>query len=740
MIGETTPIHGEPVMTAKMKLVAFRVTTYRSVEDSDWIDADDVTAMIGTNESGKTNLLLPLWKLNPANEGEINLLSDAPRKDYSSIRNMEPKPDFIHARFELAEATAKMVAIQSGRPIEEIQTVEVCRDYDGHYGVHFPNANEVNAVEAAEVVGLLRSGHSEIEGMQPSGKSDTELKAALISAVSSALEQASQHEGDFDAEALESLSTFVTAGAIESAPTRSTVAPRFGQLADAITKLVQRLRKPGPGENEKVTEMIIKWLPSFVYYSTYGNLDSEIYLPHVIDDLDRDDLTGKAEARARTLRVLFSFVQLSPQEILELGRDWDSQGQPTQEQIESLNEKKKERSVLLQSASTTLTEKFREWWKQGEYRIRFEADGNHFRIWVSDDKRPEEIELEGRSTGLQWFLSFYLIFLVESSKAHNGAILLLDEPGHSLHPIAQNFLSEFFESLAASNQLLYTTHSPFLVDADHLDRVRAVFVDDDGHTNVSSNLRAGQVAAKANSIYPVHAALGLSVSDTLFQGCKIVIVEGQSDQLYLSAIKTALVSLGKYQPKQELLFVPTSGAKAIKTVAAILSGREGDLPHVLCDADHAGLTLASTLRSSLYSDSQASIHTTGDLLAIENTEVEDLIPASFASPTLDRYLKGPIDRPFTLSEDRPIVPQVKEYAEANAIELSKGWKVEVARLMKLRLAATDLSTNDWTEAVSIWVKLFESLDPKSASSSNAKPITQVERLPNQTAAETNRSS
>ncbi len=43
------------------------------------------------------------------------------------------------------------------------------------------------------------------------------------------------------------------------------------------------------------------------------------------------------------------------------------------------------------------------------------------RIWVSDDKRPEEIELEGRSTGLQWFLSFYLVFLVESADAHAGA-------------------------------------------------------------------------------------------------------------------------------------------------------------------------------------------------------------------------------------------------------------------------------------------------------------------------------
>lgn len=79
----------------------------------------------------------------------------------------------------------------------------------------------------------------------------------------------------------------------------------------------------------------------------------------------------------------------------------------------------------MQSASTELTSKFRDWWKQGEYRFRFEADGNHFRIWVSDDKRPEDIELEGRSTGLQWFLSFYLTFLVESKDAHKNSIVLV---------------------------------------------------------------------------------------------------------------------------------------------------------------------------------------------------------------------------------------------------------------------------------------------------------------------------
>ncbi|MFB3431171.1 MAG: AAA family ATPase [Phycisphaerales bacterium] len=699
-------------MTAAMKLVAFKVTSFRSVHDSGWITTDEVTALIGTNESGKTNLLIPLWKLNPANEGAINLLADAPRKDYNSIRAMEEKPDFIHARFSLSDKLTTWVASKTGKAIEQVRIVEVSRDFDEQYTVHFPHAQDDNEVPAEEIRNELDEVIADIEESTPSGKADDTLKATLLTILRSARSGINNDLETLSADEIAELAGKITATAIEDAPTRSTIAPRFGQIADRFTQRQEHLTKPGPDENQEVIDLIINRLPSFVYYSTYGNLDSEIYLPHVIDDLKREDLSGKAEARARTLRVLFSFVRLKPQEILELGKDWSGDKDPTDEDIEQLNEQKKERSVLLQSAGTELTTKFRNWWKQGEYRIRFEADGNHFRIWVSDDRRPEEIELEGRSTGLQWFLSFYLIFLVESRSAHNGSILLLDEPGHSLHPIAQKFLAVFFESLAASNQLLYTTHSPFLVDADHLDRVRAVYVDGEGYTSVSTNLRAGQEAARSNSIYPVHAALGLSVSDTLFQGCRPVVVEGQSDQLYMSAIKNVLIALGRFQPRHELLFVPTTGVKAIKTVAAILGGRDENLPYVLCDADAAGRTLAKTLKDDFYKDHVEHVVTVEEFTGLTDTEVEDLFPSVFMTPILDRFLKGPDDYAFQAQAGSPIVAQVKTYADQHKIELDKGWKVELAKLIKARLKPEILTGADWEEALEKWVRLFEKLDPR----------------------------
>ena len=110
---------------ANMKLTSFRVTNFRSVNDSGWTETDDVSALIGTNESGKNNLLLPLWKLKPAKDGEINLIADAPRAEYNNIRNLKDKPVFITARFMLLENLAAEVAAKSGALADSLKTVEV---------------------------------------------------------------------------------------------------------------------------------------------------------------------------------------------------------------------------------------------------------------------------------------------------------------------------------------------------------------------------------------------------------------------------------------------------------------------------------------------------------------------------------------------------------------------------------------------------------------------------------------
>lgn len=561
-----------------MKLKRFQVTEFRSVADSGWIETDEVTALIGTNEAGKTNIIIPLWKLNPAKDGEIVPTADYPRKLYNDFRQLEDKPTFIRAVFDIGDDVANSIAEKTGFSVPEVREVEVSRDFDGLYSVDFPGAIPPQ-VSRERLAALLTQAEGEIAGIKAL-KTEEDLKAralALVRAAQQAL-PATEYVEETD---LEDTRAALDAMQAEPGPKTGAVLPRYRRLSEEIDELREQLARPHPRQVEEARDLVLNNLPQFVYYSTYGNLDSEIYLPHVIANMARNDLGMKEAAKVRTLKVLFEFVKLQPSEILELGQDFkdpkNPARQPTPEEIAAITQKKKERSILLQSASTLLTTRFRDWWKQGEYRFRFEADGNHFRIWVSDDKRPEEIELEGRSTGLQWFLSFYLVFLVERADAHASSVLLLDEPGLSLHPLAQRDLSDFFNGLAADNQLLYTCHSPFLVDADRLDRARKVYVGPDGTSRVTADLRERAASAEQRgAAYAVHAALGLSVAESLLVGCEPIIVEGPSDQHYMTAIKSLLIASGRLKPGRELVFPPAGGSKGVRAVASILGGRDGN--------------------------------------------------------------------------------------------------------------------------------------------------------------------
>lgn len=713
-----------------MKLLKFRVTNFRSVQDSGWIETDNVTALIGTNESGKTNLLIPLWKLRPANDGEINALADYPRSLYGQFKGMEKKPVFIEAFFELSDDLAGQVATIADATIDEVRIVSVKRDFAGSYWISFPDAPSViRHIPKSDIAHLLSEVHATIsqEDVEPTDETFKNEVLDTLATVKSFVHSLEQTE--LDERVINQIQLKFSAFDNKEegdAPQPRTIANHLTRLTEALNTMLKRINKAHPNQVKEARQFVVNNLPYFVYYSNYGNLDSEIYLPHVIDNMKRSDLGQHEQAKARTLKVLFDFVKLKPQEILELGFDFDPRtGQnPNQDQIKEVAEKKKEREILLNSASSDLTKSFRSWWKQGDYRFDFSADGNFFRIWVSDDKRPEPIELEGRSTGLQWFLSFYLVFLVESTDTHKDAILLLDEPGLSLHPIAQEDLSNFFESLAHTNQLIYTTHSPFMVDPDHLDRVKAVYIDTNGNTVVSDNLRASERnPAQSRSIYPVHAALGLSISTMLLQGCEPILVEGTADQLYLSCIKNYLISKGHITPKRELLFVPAGGVKGITAVAPILTAKGEELPYAIMDSDRSGRDTANKLKTSLYQKDIDRIIMIGDVRSLADAEVEDLIPHSFIVSIITRYLSRPDIDEFSdeVEENSPIIPQIEAYARKYDIQLEDGWKVELAKRVKARMLKTASFSYD-DEMLKVWQALFTKItsDVPSLATSSRK--------------------
>ncbi len=616
-----------------MKLQRYQVTKFRSVEDSGWIDCNDVTTLVGVNESGKSNLLLALWKLNPARDGKIDELHDLPVSQLSNLRDNLNNVKFISAEFIIDKESANVISKEAGANCVENSTVILSRYYDGRYEYSYPNGF-------------------------PEATEETKAK------------------DDFDSATYE----------------------------------------------KNLNNAVFKQIPKFVYYSNYGNLSAKIYMPHVVKWLKGESVTGIEvnEEQVRTLRVLFDFVKLKPQEILDLGREASSYapkdangrpGVPRKEDIERAEECKEKRSILLQSASNELTARFKEWWNQGAYRFRFEADGEYFRIWVSDNIRTDEVALELRSTGLQWFLSFYLIFLVESQEQHKDAILLLDEAGLTLHPLAQKDLSKFFDKLSETNQIINTTHSPFLIDTTNIDRCRVVYRDENGNTVSSCNLRQGADSLNEKSIYAVHAAMGLSVSDILLQGCQPIIVEGPSDQYYLNAIKSFLIKGNKISPKQEIVFIPSGGVKGISGVVSIVSSKAEKLPYTIVDSDQMGKDAAKKLHSGLYKDQKSSVIEIKDLVEMDDSEFEDIIPFELLKRGITKMFVSVDDAYFEDEYDsaKPILPQIENFANKYFIKLADGWKVELSKAFKQALnnkKIDDISSS----CLEKWVKLFNSFE------------------------------
>lgn len=666
-----------------MRLLKFRVTEFRSVLDSGWIEAENITALIGTNESGKTNILLPLWKLNPADEGKIDLQDDLPRDKYHEYRKAKPMPTFITAVFELADKEKSHLSNLTGFEADSFREISVSRNFDGEYTWDFPTANEQPATSVSELMSLFDQYVQSLSVQAEVAKTEIQRREKVVSAINLAKEHLTGESSLVDEVncALEELD------ALEIDSQRSTASTKLEELKQLLKEKIEALSAPTLSDNTKVAEYLKDAMPKYVYYSNYGNLDSQIYLPQVLQNLSRDNLGLKDAAKARTLKTLFKFVGLDPREITEMGAN--PNGNPSSEEIERIAKRKKEREILLSSASSSFTKAFNEWWKQGNYTFEFQADGDFFRIWVSDKVRPERIELEARSTGLQWFFSFYLVFLVESEQHHRNAVLLLDEPGVTLHPLAQKNLFAFFESLSEKNQMIYTTHSPFMVDSDHLERVRSVYIDNNGKTVVSSNLRSLERTLGVNqsqSIYPAHAALGLTVSDTLLINCEPILVEGESDQLYLSALKNLMISHGKITPLKELVFITTGGVKGIKATSSIIAGKSNERPFVIIDGDAPGQKMKKELIADFYAAEQEKIIDISDFTNVPSGEIEDIFPLDKMSKIVSKFLPRPeeVEDEFedVAKEGKPLCNQIENFAKSQNIPLEKGWKVQLATIIK----------------------------------------------------------
>jgi energy-coupling factor transporter ATP-binding protein EcfA2 len=658
-----------------LKAIRFRVQNFRNIDDSGWIPLEGVTVFVGRNESGKTALLKALHKFNPATPVPYDSQREFPRDRYTHDYENGVDWPVCSVAFEIGESLRKeMEAVLDGAPPP--QEAICTRFYDGSLQIQFEPAVQITPIRSKPLVAALTtfaSGARRLTAPAPEQEDQTQkLRTDLATWASTWQEKLKTHVDLRSQDGITLLSNL-------RKESDKYANPQTADLLEALQSTVDPAleeAKKTPAD-EQIAALMEAQLPVFIYFDDYGVLDSAIYLPNFLRDLD----STPDDPCIRTINAMFKHVRLSAKEIADLGKERAQQAQiqkqqPTAEMIAQDQQQKEARAIKLNSASLDITNRFNGWYGQRRHTIDYQADGDYFRIWVADDRRPGvKIELECRSKGFQWFFSFYLIFLVESEEGHKDAILLLDEPGLHLHPTAQQELISFFEKLAEANQLIYTTHSPFLIDGENIHRVRPVTEDEFGHSHVSVE----GWPKDRETIFPLQAAAGYAMVRGLFQHKQNVLVEGMSDYYYLYALSHQCGNTKRVSLPEDIYITPCGGTKMVSQIASLFLGQEVR-PIVLLDGDDAGRVRRDALMKELYTAHGSAILMLDEAVGRkgEHVEIEDIFGEDIILEAVKNLIKKSLKLNETDRKKGSLPTQIKSAAGRQSIELPDGWKVSVA--------------------------------------------------------------
>jgi len=179
--------------------------------------------------------------------------------------------------------------------------------------------------------------------------------------------------------------------------------------------------------------------------------------------------------------------------------------------------------------------------------------GDNLYIRIKNRRHGVTVPFDQRSKGFIWFFSFLVWFDAVQSRAatDDALILLLDEPGLNLHALAQADFLAYIRELSEQHQIIYTTHSPFMVDSARLEDVRVVEDRLKEGTKVTGDL----AGSSEESVFPLQAALGYSIAQNLFITKKNILIEGPADLILLQHMGALLEASGK-QGLGDAILVP----------------------------------------------------------------------------------------------------------------------------------------------------------------------------------------
>jgi predicted ATPase len=575
-----------------MRLVSVRITNFKCIEDSTEFSIGDLTCLVGKNESGKTAILQALEKLNPVSSQKRWFDPvDFPRHRASEFQStlQGAGPQALETFWELDEGDRASIVEKFGVDFVDDAPVLISRGYDNvtRWTIHFDESS------------LARHWitNAALEDWECDGFADAPSIDVLLDSLRSAEVRTRNQQA-----LLEELETaFPTSRVINS----------------LIKHLQQRL-------------------PRFLYFADYYKLPGRVAL----DDLARRQKENALRPQERMFQALLGLVGTEADEIQRIGR------------LEELYSK-------LEAISTRLSSEIFTYWSQNSHlRVDFRYDasrpddqppfntGNVFSTRVQDTRHGVTLSFDERSAGFVWFFSFLVWLFYLRERFGRRLIILLDEPALSLHGRAQADLLRYFkERLAPEFQVIYTTHSPFMIDASNLSSVRVVedgFRSDKGGDGAYTGtiVREGTLGNDPDALFPVHTALAYDAARSFQIGENVLLVDGPEHLLYVNWFSEELRKRGREALDPRWTVVPSGELNRLAALLS-LSGSERENVVMLTDG-HPKQCRCSTLTRehvSLMSDNTLRVC---DYVENDEADIEDMLGRAFYADLVNRAygLKG----------------------------------------------------------------------------------------------------
>lgn len=510
-----------------MKLKSVKIEKYKSFEESqDFNIEDDITILVGMNESGKTSALEAIAKTNYFQNDKtfkFNSTHDYPRKQKKRMDKSGIIPEAIICAYEIDDDLVAEIETDLGTDTVETKEFSVTTKYDNKNSWSSVRINKQKFIE--NITSKL-------------GISSKTLNDKLLKIDSK--EELETLKGEYSEEKYkEGLNEF-----------DKYFENKWNWVSDAITEYVSRVYlKPNQ--------------PKFLYYDEYFSLPSRIS----IENLQNENLE---KSELKTAKALFELADINTDELLKSDDFEDFVAE-------------------LESTEAIISEElFKYWATNKNLQITFRIDkkekvdnyhNNRIVEHILDIRvknKGVSLPLKNRSKGFNWFFSFLVWFKCIQEDSNSNYILLLDEPGLNLHASAQADLLRFIEDLSVDYQIIYTTHSPFMIPSNSLNRVRTVLETDKGSV-VSDSIQEKD----PKTLFPLQASLGYDIAQNLFVGNKNLLVEGVSDLIILTAMSNILESKNRTGLRSDITIVPTGGLEKVATFISLLRGSKLEIACLL---------------------------------------------------------------------------------------------------------------------------------------------------------------